>query len=126
MHHDERLGDGHGGVGEVVRAVCVEACFDLLGLGVAMMLDVAVFKVAVEGFEVEEGGDVRVGRGAVVAFVEVVREDLPVVGAVDFVRVVEDVVVEVDAFVALLSEGGVLVRDARWSVNDLGLTHRRL
>ena len=81
----------------------VEPCFDLLGLGVAVVLDVAVLEVAVEGFEVEECGDVGVGGRAVVALVEVVGEDLPVVGAVDFVGVIEDIVVEVDASVSLLS-----------------------
>lgn len=43
------------------------------------------------------------GGWTVVAFVEVVGEDLPVVCAVDLVRVVEDVVIEVDAFISLLS-----------------------
>lgn len=43
------------------------------------------------------------GGWTVVAFVEVVGEDLPVVCAVDLVRVIEDVVIEVDAFISLLS-----------------------
>lgn len=43
LYHDEGFGDGHGGVGEVVCAVCVETGFHLLGLGVAVVLDVSVF-----------------------------------------------------------------------------------
>jgi hypothetical protein len=42
-------------------------------------LDVPRDGIAVEGLEVQERGDVRVGRGAVVAFVEVVCCDFPVI-----------------------------------------------
>lgn len=55
-----------------------------------MVLDMAGDEVGVEGFEVEEGGDVRVGGGAVVAFVEVVGEDFPVVVALGDVSLVTD------------------------------------
>lgn len=50
----------------------MESCFDLFRLGFAMVLDVAVFEIAVESFEIEERGYVGVGGGAVVALVEVV------------------------------------------------------
>lgn len=61
--------------------MCVDARGDLFRRGRAVVLDVAGDEVGIEGFEVEEGGDVGVGGGAVVAFVEVVGEDFPVVVA---------------------------------------------
>jgi hypothetical protein len=59
--------------------MCIHACFDLFFCGRAVVLDVSVFEVAVEAFKVEEGWDVGVRGGAVVAFVEVVCEDFPVI-----------------------------------------------
>jgi hypothetical protein len=67
--------------------VCVVAKFDLVFGRFAIVLDMSAFEVAVEGFEVEEGGDVGVCGGTVVALVEVVGENLPVVGACKVVSV---------------------------------------
>lgn len=66
------------------------------------MLDVAVLQGRVERVEVQEGRDVRVGRWAVVAFVEVFGRELPVVATRERVDVVQGVVGEGDVCVAFL------------------------
>jgi hypothetical protein len=56
--------------------------------------------------------------GAVVALVEVIGENLPVVVALEFVRVVEGVFVEIDALVPILDVdvGEVFVPRDFWGV----------
>lgn len=66
------------------------------------MLDMPVFDVAVERVEVDEVRDVGVCRRAVVAFVEVISQDLPVVVPVQLVRMVEVVYVKVVRLVPFL------------------------
>lgn len=88
LHHYEGFCDRHGCVGEIVRAVGVKACLDLLGLGFAMVLDVAVLQIAIEGFKIEKRRNIGMGRGAVVTLVEIVGQNLPVVCAVYLVGVV--------------------------------------
>lgn len=73
------LRDDHGSDGEIVCAGSIEALGDLLWCGNAAMLDVTVFEIAVEGVEVEEFGDIRMRCRAVVAFVEIIGQNLPVV-----------------------------------------------
>ena len=60
--------------------MCVVAKFDLVFGRFAVVLDVSAFEVAVECFEIEEGRDVGVRGWTVVALVEVVDENFPVVG----------------------------------------------
>ena len=59
----------------------IHAGFDLRFRRLAMMLYMSVFKIAIERLEVQERWDVGVCGGAVVAFVEVVGEDFPVIMA---------------------------------------------
>jgi hypothetical protein len=61
--------------------VCVNACFGLFLGWFAVVLNVSTFEIALERFEVQEGRNVGVCGGTVVAFVEVVGEDLPVIVA---------------------------------------------
>jgi hypothetical protein len=59
----------------------VNASFGLFLGWFTVVLNVSTFEIAVEGFEVQEGRDVGVCGGTVVAFVEVIGEDLPVIVA---------------------------------------------
>ena len=96
------LRDHHGRHREVISAGGVEPLFDLLGSRLAMVLNVAGLGVAVKRLQVEEFRDIRMGGRAVVALVEVVGQDLPVVFAVQLIRAHEIVVVEVIGFVPFL------------------------
>lgn len=66
------------------------------------MLDVPILELAVKGVKVQERGNVCVRRRAVVAFVEVVGQDLPVVVSIQLVGVVQIVIVKVDLVVPRL------------------------
>lgn len=96
------LRDCHGGVGKVVCAGYTQAFGRLLGGRDAVVLDVAVFEIGVESFEIDEVRDVRVGGGTMVTFVKVVGEDLPVEITFDLVGVVELVIVEIKLAVPFL------------------------
>jgi hypothetical protein len=52
VYVERDLRDGHGGVGEVVCAMCIYAGLDLFFGWGAVVLDVAVFEVTIEAFEV--------------------------------------------------------------------------
>lgn len=67
-----------------------------------MVLNVSVLGVAVERIQIEKLGDIRMCCRAVIAFVEVVCQDLPVILAVQLVGIIEVVVVEVVGLVSVL------------------------
>jgi hypothetical protein len=96
------LRDGHRDIGKVIGAQCVQSLIELFWGIFAVVLDVAALEIAVKRVEVEKGRNVRVRRGAVVALVEVVRQGLPVVLAVELVGVVQLVVAKVHLAVPLL------------------------
>jgi hypothetical protein len=74
----------------------------LLWSGDAVVLDMAILEVRVESLKVDEIRDIRVSGWTMVAFVKVVRKDLPVEIASNLVSVVELVVVKVEFAVSFL------------------------
>lgn len=98
----ENLRDNHGRYREVVGTGGIETLFYLLRGRGAMVLNVSIFEVAVERFKIKELGDIRMSRGAMITFVEVIRENLPVVFPVKLVGVIQLIVVEVVRFVSFL------------------------
>jgi hypothetical protein len=66
------------------------------------MLYMAIFQIAVERFQVDEVGDVGMRSGTVIALVEIIGQDFPVVISLELVCVVEYVLVEVEAGVTVL------------------------
>ena len=105
-HHPVRA-DAHADVGEVVGAVNVEALGLLLWGGSVVVLHVSVLHRDVCALGAQEVWHIRVRRRAVVAFVEVVAGDLPVVLAIELVAMVELILVEVELLEALLLVDGV-------------------
>lgn len=84
LHATERGMDvrsNHGRDRKVVGTVCVVPKLDLVFGWFAVVLDMSAFEIAVEGFEVKEGGDVGVRGGTVVALVEIIGKNLPIVSA---------------------------------------------
>ena len=78
------LRDCHGAVWEIIGAVTVETLFDLFLGWCLVVLEMAIVAFAVVAVDCEECWDVWMGSLAVVAFVEVVRGDFPVVVTVKF------------------------------------------
>lgn len=83
--------------------MCRQALLYLLFGGFAVVLDVAVLQRTIEALEIQKRGNVGMGGRAVVAFVEVVGENFPVVGSIELVFVIEDVFREIDAFISASS-----------------------
>lgn len=98
----EYLRGNHGRHGEVVGTGSVKTLLDLLWCGLAVVLDVSIFEIAVERLKVEEFRNIGVCRRAVVALVEIISQNLPVIFAFERISVVKIVVVEVVGFVAFL------------------------
>ena len=65
----------------------------------ACVLDMPALECTVKRFEVQESWDVRVRCRAMIAFIEVVCCDFPVVVAFELIRMVEHIVVKVQSFV---------------------------
>lgn len=91
------LRDNHGRHGEIVRASREETFLDLLFIWVTVVLDVSVFRITVEGVQVEEVRDIRMCRWAVIALVEIIRKNLPVIVPLKLIGMVQVVVVEIQA-----------------------------
>lgn len=99
---EENLRDNHGRRREIVSTGGVQAFRKLLRCRNAMVLDMPVFGVAVERVKIEKFRNIRVCRRAVVTFIEVVRQNLPVVVTLQLIGMVKIVVVKVIGFVPLL------------------------
>lgn len=98
---------GHRDVGEVVGGVDVVALRLLFFRRGLVVFHVAFLEFHVVAVDREERRDVGVCGLAVVAFIEVVRSDLPVVVGVKLVRVVQLVVIEVELVKSRLLVGTV-------------------
>lgn len=59
----------------------VHASLDLFFRRCTVMLNVSILEITIEALQIEERRDVWVGHGAMVALIEVVRQDLPIVVA---------------------------------------------
>lgn len=90
----ENSRNGHGAVWEIVSAVDVEALLYLFFGGRLVVLDVASFALAIVAVDGEESWNIRMCGLAMVAFVEVVGCNLPVVIAMKFWRLVSQTHVE--------------------------------
>lgn len=73
------LRDNHSRHREIVRASSVETFPDLVFIWVTVVLDVPVFRITVEGVQVEEVRDIRMRSWAVVALVKIICKNLPVI-----------------------------------------------
>lgn len=92
----------HGSVGEVVRAVHAQAPRCLLWGRDTVMLYMAILEIRIESLKIDKVRDIRVSSGTMVAFIEVVCENLPVEISFQLVRVVELVIVKVDVLIPFL------------------------
>lgn len=53
-----------------------------------MVLNVSIFCIAVKGFQVYEVRYVWVRRGAVIAFIKIIGQNLPIILAIEFIGTV--------------------------------------
>lgn len=104
----------HGSIGEVVGAGNDHICCLLFLRGSGVVLDESGLGLNVVGFEIGQGGYIRVCRFTVVAFVVVVGRNLPVICSVNRPSMVEFIVVHIVSFKSLLHIGTVEVGSPRY------------
>lgn len=76
------LRDKHGRDGDVVSASSNKTFRNLFWGGYKTVLYITVFRITLEGFQVQEFRDIGVGGRAVIALVKIVGQNLPVVFAI--------------------------------------------